>query len=473
MLVFYTFIGSLLGLLVGSLPGLSVTMATALLLGLTYSWPTSYALATIMGVYVVGVYSGAASAILINIPGAPSSLVTTLDGYPMAKKGQGADALFLATIYSAVGSLFGLLSLALFAKPLSLLALSFRTVDYFLLAVFAISALVSLSGDEPKKAAIAGIAGILFSLVGLDPITGTHRFTLGLRLLQPGIGLVPVLLGFFGLSEALVILGQKSIVRFTLNKRKITFKEALSYFPFSLYYALLGTLVGVLPGAGTPIASFLSYSQALKRSKNPLVPFGQGAREGIIAPETANNACVGGALIPMLSLGIPGDGVSAIILSVFMVHGLKPGPLFMSQNQDIFIMILKSGLLASLFLFLLGLSIAPHLGFIGKIKSSYLAIVVIVLSFFGAYSFNYRNFDILIMVFFGFLAYLFKRYKIPRAPLVLGLVLGPMMDANFRRSVLLMGREGILSYMNHPITLFFLGLILLLFLYPHYKKKRG
>jgi putative tricarboxylic transport membrane protein len=309
--------------------------------------------------------------------------------------------------------------------------------------------------------------------VGLDPITGTHRFTLGLRLLQPGIPLVPVLLGLFGISEALVMLDHKGLGRFTLNKRKIKLKEALSYLPFSLYYALLGTLVGVLPGAGTPIASFLSYSQAVKRTKNPVVAFGQGAREGIIAPETANNACVGGALIPMLSLGIPGDGVSAIILSVFMVHGLKPGPLFMSQNYDIFILILKSGALASLFLLLLGLSIAPHLGFVAKIKNSHLAIIVIVLSFLGAYSYNYRSFDILIMVFFGFLAYVFKSYKIPTAPLVLGLVLGPMMDANFRRSVLLMGREGMVSYMLHPITLFFLGLLSLLFLYPHYKKKRG
>lgn len=473
MLFLYTFIGSLLGLVVGTIPGLSVTMATALLLGLTYSWPTHHALATIMGVYVVGVFSGAISAILINVPGAPSALVTTLDGHPMAKKGEGADALFLAVIYSFVGSLFGLLALALFAKPLSIFALSFRTIDYFLLAFFALSALMSLSGGKPKKAILAGVAGILFSLVGLDPITGTHRFTFGIRLLMPGIPLVPVLLGFFGLGEAIMMLEQKDKTRFKLNKREIKAKEALSYFPFSLYYALLGTLVGILPGAGTPVASFLSYSQAAKRTKNPKVPFGQGAREGIIAPEAANNACVGGALIPMLSLGIPGDGVSAIILSVFMVHGLKPGPLFMMENYDTFLWILKSGLVASVFLLILGLSLAPYLGFIFKIKNSHLAIFVIVLSFFGAYSYNYRSFDLLIMVFFGFLSFVFKRYKIPMAPLVLGLVLGPMMDSNFRRSVLLMGREGIISYIMYPITLFFLGLILLLFLYPQYKKRRG
>lgn len=473
MLIFYTFMGSLLGMIVGSLPGLSVTMATALLLGLTYSWPTPYALATIMGVYVVGVYSGAISAILINVPGAPSALVTTLDGYPMAKKGKAADALFLATVYSVIGSLFGLLSLAFFARPLSQLALSFRTIDYFLLAFFSLSALMSLSGDEPKKAALSGVVGILFSLVGLDPISGVPRFTLGITLLKPGIPLVPVLLGFFGLSEALAMLGKKEKDSFYLGKREMTLKETFSYFYFSLYYALLGMLVGVLPGAGTPIASFLSYAQAKKRTKNPATAFGEGAPEGIIAPETANNACVGGALIPMLSLGIPGDGVSAIILSVFMVHGLKPGPLFMSQNPEILPTIFYSGILASFFLLVLGLSLAPHLGFIVRIKDAHLAFFVTVLSFLGAYSYNYRSFDLLIMVFFGFLAFGFKRYKIPTAPMVLGLVLGPMMDANFRRSILLMGREGLLNYMNYPITLFFIGMILLLYLYPYCKKKRG
>lgn len=471
MYLFFVFLGSLLGMLVGSLPGLSVTMATALLLSLTYSWPTEYALSTIMGVYVVGVYSGAISAILINVPGAPSSIVTTLDGFPLAQKGKASDALFLATIYSVVGSFFGLLCLGLFAKPLSQLALNFRTIDYFLLACLALGALSTLSG-KAVPSLLAGIAGILLSMVGLDPITGTQRFTLGIQGLQAGIPLVPVLLGLFGLSEALAMFEEEQAKDFKLFPRSLSFKEALSFLPSSLYYALLGTLVGALPGAGTPVASFLSYSQAVKRTKTPLVPFGEGAYEGIVASETANNACVGGALIPMLSLGIPGDGVSAVILSVFMVHGLRPGPLFMSQSPEVFHWILRGGLVASAFLLLLGLLLSPHLRWIAKVKRSTLAIFVVVLSFVGAYSFNHRSFDVGIMVLFGFIGYAMKNQKIPTAPLILGLVLGPMMDANFRRSVLLMGEKGIFSYLASPLTLLLTGLTVLL-LILHLNNRRS
>ncbi len=473
MILVFTFLGALLGLIVGSLPGLSVTMATALLLGLTYSWPTSYAMATIMGVYIVGVFSGAVPAILIKVAGTPSAIVTSLDGYPMAKKGQAADALFLATIYSAVGSVFGLVCLAVFAKSLGSLALSFRTVDYFLLAVFSLGALMNLSSDKPGHAALAGILGIVFSLVGLDPITGSQRFTLGLNLLKPGIPLVPILLGVFGLSEALVMVEQRAQGDFELKKREIGLGQALKYLPFSIYYAILGVLVGVLPGAGTPVASFLSYSQAVKRTKNPSVPFGQGAWEGVIAPETANNACVGGALIPMLSLGIPGDGVSAIILSVFMVHGLRPGPLFLAENPDMMGTIIVSGLAASLMLLVLGLLLAPRLAFVSNIKSSWLSVIVVVLSFLGAYSYNQRSEDIFIMVFFAFLAHLLRRMDIPTAPMVLGFVLGPMIDLNFRRTILIMKNQSLINYLAQPITLFFIALIAILLILPTLLKRRG
>lgn len=473
MIVVFTFLGSLLGLLVGSLPGLSVTMATALLLGLTYSWPIHYAMATIMGVYVVGVYSGAIPAILINVAGAPSAIITTMDGHPLAKKGRAGDAIFYASLYSVVGSVFGLIVMALFAGPLSNLALSFRTIDYFLLALFALSALTYLTSDKPLNAALATLIGIGLSMVGLDPITGAQRFTLGLNFLKPGIPLVPILLGVFGLNEALVMVGYEVRDKFEISKREVDFFEALKYLPFSIYYAVLGVLIGILPGAGTPVAAFLSYSQAVKRTKEPSAPFGQGAVEGIIAPETANNACVGGALIPMLSLGIPGDGVSAIILSVFMVHGLRPGPLFMAQNPLIFKTILHSGLLASVFLLILGMVLAPRLGFISRVKNSQLAVLVVVLSFLGAYSYNNRSFDIVIMIFFALLGHLLKSFDIPSPPMVLGFILGPMMDLNFRRSIIIMKGQGLISYMMKPITLLFLGLIISLFLLPRLIKKRG
>lgn len=462
--VLLVFAGSFAGLFVGAIPGLSVSMATALLVSITYSWQTTDALATIMGVYVVGVFSGALSAILINIPGAPSSVVTTLDGYPMAKRGEAYKAMSYAIVYSFIGTLVGFVALFLLAKPISSLALKFTPMDYFLLALFGLATVGSLTSKQFSKGLISAALGLLFSMIGIDSVMGTARMTFGIRNLQAGINIVPALVGLFGFSEVLSSIsssledGQVSNV----SKTPISMREMLRQGPISLWYAAIGIFVGALPGAGGPVASFLAYSQAKRLVKNPAVPFGEGAIEGIVASETANNACIGGAMIPMLTLGIPGDAVTAIILSVFYVHGLRPGPMFIQTSGEMFHAIIAGGVVGSFFLLLLGYLAAQRIGTVLSIPKRVLLPLVTVLCVIGSFAANNRMFDVLLMFLFGLLGFFMRRRSYPVAPMILALVLGGMMDSNFRRAVSLASSEDhlLIALFGRPITLILLLLVL-------------
>jgi len=324
------FAGAVAGLFVGSIPGLSVSMATALLVSITYTWSTNDALATVMGVYVVGVFSGALSAILINIPGAPSSVVTTLDGYPLSKRGESFKALKYATVYSFIGSVFGLIVMGLLAQPITKIALKFQPMDYFLLALFGLTTVGSLTTKSFSKGLISALIGIFLALIGLDSVVGTPRLTFGIQNLKAGIAVVPALVGLFGFAEVLTVIstGASDGEVSKINKEVIKLGTILKEFWHSIYYCVIGTLVGALPGAGGPVAAFLSYSEAKRIVKKPSRPFGEGAVEGIVASESANNACIGGALIPMLTLAIPGDAVTAIILPCFTFTVCSPGRRF-------------------------------------------------------------------------------------------------------------------------------------------------
>lgn len=455
--VFFVMVGAVAGLFVGAIPGLSVSMATALLVSITYTWATGDAMATIMGVYVVGVFSGALSAILINIPGAPSSVVTTLDGYPMAKRGEAYKALRYATIYSFVGSVFGLLAMAVMARPITNLAVRFQPMDYFLLALFGLSTVGGLTAKSFSKGLFAALIGIFFSLVGLDPIMGTPRLTFGIQNLKAGVATVPALVGLFGFAEVLstVAEGIRDGEVTGIVQQKVPIREILQEFPRSLWYCVVGTLVGALPGAGGPVASFLAYGQAKRLVKTPSRPFGEGAFEGIVASESANNACIGGALIPMLTLAIPGDAVTAIILSVFYVHGLKPGPTFMKMDVAHFYEVLAGGLWGCVFLLILGLLVAPRISRVINVPKRMLMPVVCVLCVIGAYACNKRVFDVGMMFFFGVLGFVMRRRGFPTAPVTLGLVLGSMMDANFRRAISLAStsKTPLVTMFGRPATI--------------------
>lgn len=455
--------GAVAGLFVGAIPGLSVTMATALLVSVTYAWSTTDALAMIMGVYVVGVFSGAISAILINIPGAPASVVTTLDGYPLAKQGRAYTALKYTTVYSFVGSVFGFLALWVLARPISAIALRFTPMDYFLLALFGLTTVGSLTAKSFTKGLISAALGLAISMIGLDSVLGTPRLTFGVSDLQAGVSIVPVLVGLFGFSEVLVAIveGQNDGQTLKIKHEIVKFKDILKHFWSSLYYCTLGTLIGALPGAGGPVASFIAYSRATKLVKKPSRPFGEGAVEGIVASEASNNAVIGGALIPMLVLAIPGDAVTAIILSVFQVHGLQPGPMFIKTEGPMFAAILAGGLLACFFLLVLGLVLAPKISRLILIPKQILLPIVAVLCVIGAFAVNNRLFDVLIMIVFGGAGFFMRRNEYAVAPMTLAIVLGRMMDANFRRAISLASSESnqLLALFGRPISMVLLILI--------------
>ncbi len=460
--IFFVLIGAVSGLFVGAIPGLSVSMATALLVSITYTWQTGDAMATIMGVYVVGVFSGALSAILINIPGAPSSVVTTLDGYPLSKSGNAYKALVYATWYSFIGSVFGLVVMGVMAGPITTLALRFHPMDYFLLALFGLTTVGGLTSRNFSKGLVSACIGIFFSLIGMDSVMGTPRLTMGIQNLKAGVPTVPALVGLFGFAEVLSVVyqGISDGKVLGVHQEKVPLREVFREFPRSMLYCLIGTFVGALPGAGGPVASFLAYGQAKRIVKHPSRPFGEGAVEGIVASESANNACIGGALIPMLTLAIPGDAVTAIILSVFYIHGLQPGPTFLKTGRVHFYEILAGGLIACMFLLLLGLLVAPRISKVINVPKRILLPIVVVLCVIGAYACNRRVFDVELMFFFGIVGFILRRRGFPTAPVTLGLVLGGMMDSNFRRAVSLASTtpNPLVSMFGRPITIILLVL---------------
>ncbi|SCZ81067.1 tripartite tricarboxylate transporter permease [Acidaminobacter hydrogenoformans] len=458
--VVFVFMGAVAGLFVGSIPGLSVSMATALLVSITYSWNTVDALATIMGVYVVGVYSGAISAILINIPGAPSSVVTTLDGHPLAIKNKSHVALSFASMYSFIGSAFGLIALMVIAKPVSNIALKFTPMDYFLLALFGLATVGAVTSKNYTKGLLSAAFGLVVSMIGLDPIVGTPRMVMGIYNLQSGIAVVPALIGLFGFSEVLSVVYTNNFQQIVMqvDKSKVKLKNLLKHWKLSMYTSTIGTIIGALPGAGGPVAAFIAYNEAKRIVKNPETPFGEGAVEGIVASESANNACIGGALIPMLTLAVPGDAVTAILLSVFYIHGLKPGPMFLIESPEMFSAILAGGFIGCIALLVLAWIVGPKISKVISVPKNILLPMVAVLSVVGSFATNNRLFDVILMFVFGLIGFVMNLREYPTAPMILAIVLGSMMDANFRRSVSLASSTDhmLLSMFGKPITIFLL-----------------
>lgn len=433
----YVGLGAILGLLVGALPGLSAVTGVALVVSISYTWGTNSALAMIMGVYVMACFAGAVTAILMNIPGAPAAVATALDGYPMARNGKAKKAIMTAVVYSFLGSAVGIVALVFIAKPMSKIALRFTPFDYFLLSLFGLCMVSSIASKDFVKGLICTLIGVVFSCVGIDPIVGTPRFVFGNLNLILGIPVIPALIGLFGLSEIFdqltVDVAEAEIQ--TMGKDKFDFTEIISHWFIGVKGAVIGIVVGILPGAGAPVASLLSYANARNSSKNPKIPFGEGAVEGIAASESANNAVIGGALIPMLAMGIPGDSVTTIILSVFYIHGLVPGPLLFTQSPQLFNVIIAGGILGCVFLLILGYSTAPILARVVKIRREYLFPIILVLCAVGAYANQNSLYEVFIMIIFGLFGFYMKRNGYPPAAMVLGMVLGNLMDSNFRRAM--------------------------------------
>jgi len=411
-LLVLTALGTLAGIYVGAIPGLSVTMATSILISFTFRWDVNDALALIAGVFVGGVYGGSRTAILLNIPGAPSAIATAIDGYPMAQKGEAGEAIGLTTVMSVFGGFIGILALALFAPLIASFAIQFNSRDYLLLGLIGILLVGTLSGEHFAKGVFAGALGVLIGMVGLDPMTAEGRFTYGSVQLMGGIPYIAAMIGFFGVAEALYQLHNLDlpVIRQKISRIIPKWADVKRYFFLAIRSSGIGTIIGALPGTGGDIAALLAYDHAKRSTKDPDVAFGDGAKEGLVAPEVANNSAVGGAYVPMLTLGIPGDAVTAVIIGALFIHGLKPGPLLLVETPHLFWFIVGNLILANVFLLFFGLTGIRVFTKIVECPKAILIPLIIVFSAVGTYAIQNNPIHVVWMLGFGVIGYFMKVY---------------------------------------------------------------
>lgn len=431
-------VGTMAGIYIGAIPGLSVTMAVSILISFTFSWDVLPALSLMIGIFMGGVYGGSRTAILLNIPGAPSAIATALDGYPMAQRGEAGEAIGITTVMSFFGGLMGILALAFAAPAVSDFAIRFQPRDFMLLAILGLLLVGSLSGESLVKGVFAGAFGLMIGSVGLDPLTMDQRFTFGSPSLMGGISFIAVMIGMFGVSEALMQLHtlNSEAVKQKISRIVPRFSTIRKHLPLSLQTSAIGVIVGALPGTGGDIAALMAYDHAKRVTKNPEVPFGKGAIEGLVAPETANNAAVGGAFIPMMTLGIPGDAVTAIMIGALFIHGLNPGPLLMVQQPDMFWFIVSALMIANCFMLLFGLTGIRLFVKVVELPRGLLIPLILLLSIVGAYAVNNRLGDVYWMLGFGVLGYFMRLYGYALGPVILGVILSRLLDDNWRRAII-------------------------------------
>lgn len=437
-LILLVALGTFAGVYVGAIPGLSVTMAVSILISFTFSWDVLPAISLMIGIYMGGVYGGSRTAILLNIPGAPSAIATALDGYPMAQRGEAGEAIGITTVMSFFGGLVGIAFLALLAPTVSDFALTFQPRDYMLLAILGILLVGSLSSGSLVKGIFAGAFGIAIGAVGMDPLTFTERFTFDIPLMQGGINFIAVMIGMFGVSEALMQLHSinTEAVRQKISRIVPSFGTIRKHLPLSLQTSTLGVLIGALPGTGGDIAALMAYDHAKRVTKNPSRKFGDGAIEGLVAPETANNAAVGGAFIPMMTLGIPGDAVTAIMIGALFIHGLNPGPMLMVEQPNMFWFIVSALVIANFFMLIFGLTGIRLFTKIVEMPRSVLIPLILLLSIVGAYAVNNSITDVYWMLGFGLVGYFMRHYGYPLGPVILGVILSRLLDDNWRRAII-------------------------------------
>ena len=437
-LVFLLAAGTFAGIYIGAIPGLSVTMAVSILISFTFSWQVNDALCLMIGIFVGGVYGGARTAILLNIPGGPSSIATALDGYPLAQRGEAGEAIGLSTVMSVIGGFVGILALAVAAPSISDFALGLQPRDFMLLAILGILLVGSLAGESLAKGVVAGAFGMLVGTVGLDPLTAEERFTFGMVGLWNGISFIAVMIGMFGVSEVLFQLRHmdKVAVKQDLSRIVPRWSSVRKFLPLSLQTSTIGVGVGALPGVGGDIAALMAYDYAKRTVRKPEVPFGQGAKEGLVAPETANSSAVGACFIPMLTLGIPGDAVTAIFIGALFIHGLNPGPMLMIEQPHMFWFIVGGLVLANIFLLIFGLTGIKIFTRIVEIPKGILLPLILMLSVVGAYALNNSVTDVYWMLGFGVLGFFMKEYGYQVGPVILGVILSRLIDENWRRAII-------------------------------------
>jgi putative tricarboxylic transport membrane protein len=441
--LWYTFIGVLLGTVVGVLPGLGAATGMALLLPITYGMNPTSALIMLSGLYYGAKYGGSTTAILIRTPGEASAVMTSLDGYEMAKKGRAGAALAVSAIGSFIAGTIGVIALSLFAVPLADAAIKFGPGEYFCLMLFALTAVSSLAGKSPAKGLLSTTLGLMIATVGTDLQTGQQRFTLGIPEFQDGISFIVVVVGLFAMAEAFRGMEElhrginAPIMRIT-GKLWLTRDEWRRSIGPIWRGGIIGFIIGVLPGAGGTISAIMSYALERRLAKDP-EQFGKGAIEGVAGPESANNSDTAGAMVPMLSLGIPGGGGTAVLLGAFIMYGIQPGPMLFSKHPDLVWGLIDSMYVGNIMLLILNL---PLIGIFVKllyVPSGLLYPLIVTTSAIGAYGISGDTLDLYLVLFFGVIGYVFEKLEIPAAPLVLSLVLGSQMEQSFRQAMTISG----------------------------------
>lgn len=476
-------LGVVVGIVFGSIPGLTATMAVALCIPLTFGMDIVAALSLLVGLYVGGVSGGLISAILINIPGTPSSVATCFDGAPMAKRGEAGKALGIGIVFSFWGGLLSVFALMFIAPPLSTIALKFGPFEYFAIAVFSLTLIASLSGKSMAKGLLASLIGMTMAFVGIAPVDATERFTFGIDQLASGFDLLPVLIGLFAVAEVMKeaegcwVKGRNYEAakhKITIDKIKgfgFTFAEAIEQKVNFARSFVIGLVIGILPGIGGGTSNLLAYAVAKSQSKHP-EKFGTGVMDGLVASETANNATVGGAFLPLLTLGIPGDTVTAMLLGGFMIHGVTPGPLLLTSHGKLVYAIFAALIIAhvvmlvvefwGLRIFVKALDVPKHI----------LLPIIIALCVVGAYGLNNTMGDVWGLLLFGVLGYGLDKLGYPLAPLILGFILGPMVETNLRRGLMHTGGD-FMPFFAQPIAALFFAITALSVCwigYQQYKK---
>jgi len=470
--------GVLIGIILAAVPGLSGSIGIAILLPFTYLLPPITSLATLGGLYAGAMYGGSISAILLNIPGCGAAVATALDGYPMAQQGKAADALYASAFASFFGGLVGIVALTFLIDPLSRLSLKFGPVEFFWLAVLGISTLASLTASNIIKGLMAGMLGIFLSLVGLDPLTGTDRFSFGIPELSSGVPIVPIIIAMFAVPQLLKFLENQDMSVGPYTSRpgvgKQMFKMVFSRLILVMIKSsIVGTIVGIIPGAGGYVASLVAYTETKGASKDPS-SFGRGNVIGVVAAESANSATAGGALVPTLTFGIPGSNITAVLIGALLLHGFEPGPdLFVSDAPLIYAFIMT--LYFSYFVMLLFGIVGPrYFSLLLKVRSNYIISSFLVICVIGSYAIRSNMTDVYLMLVLGILGYLIQKVEIPLAPVVLGLILGPLAEKGLRHGLQLGGlKESVWSYFFlRPISLAIIILTIVFLLFPFYQSKR-
>ncbi|WP_088052897.1 tripartite tricarboxylate transporter permease [Virgibacillus dakarensis] len=469
----FVLIGVIVGTVIGMIPGLGPITAIAVMIPITYGMDPAIALLLMAGVYYGAAYGGAASSILLNAPGVSEAVATTFDGYPLAKQGHAGKALAIAAIGSFVGGTISIIFLTFLAPLLSKVAVSFGPPEYFALMLLGLTAIASLSEGSTIKALISGTIGLMIATIGIDAQTGTPRFTFGNPHLLEGIDFLVIALGLFALAEVASLIKnrkEKASDMHNIGSLKLSKKEAKELTPTMGRQSVLGFLVGVLPGAGGTISSFLAYITEKKLSKNP-EEFGKGAIRGVAAPESANNAASSGAFVPLLSLGIPGSGTTAVMLGALIVLGIQPGPLLMTDHPDIFWGVIASMYIGNILLLILNLPLIPYISRILLVPRQLLISLVIVFCIIGVYAISFSTFDLYLLLAFGILGYVMRLIQFPAAPLLLAFILGGMMEQAFRQSLTI--SNGSLSiFVTSPIAAVMLLIAFLAFLVPIMKSRK-